>query len=56
MPDTGSLSSLTCGLTAGDLVTAERMRALFGFGLHPFAELRQQQLEAVRMSIECRSD
>src|SRR5688500_8730105 len=33
------------GLTAGDAVTAEQMRALFGCGLHPLAELRQQQLE-----------
>ena len=31
------------GLNAGDPVTAEQMRALFGFGLHPLAELRQQQ-------------
>ena len=27
------------GLTAGDPVTAEQMRALFGCGLHPLAEL-----------------
>jgi conjugative relaxase-like TrwC/TraI family protein len=33
------------GLTAGDPVTTEQMRALFGCGLHPLAELRQQQLE-----------
>jgi TrwC relaxase len=33
------------GLTAGNPVTAEQMRALFGCGLHPLAELRQQQLE-----------
>ena len=33
------------GLEAGDPVTAEQMRALFGCGLHPLAELRQQQLE-----------
>src|SRR5215216_4699097 len=33
------------GLAAGDPVTAEQMRALFGSGLHPLAELRQQQLE-----------
>jgi conjugative relaxase-like TrwC/TraI family protein len=33
------------GLTAGDPVTAEQMRALFGCGLHPLTELRQQQLE-----------
>jgi hypothetical protein len=30
------------GLTAGDPVTAEQMRALFGCGLHPLAELHQQ--------------
>jgi hypothetical protein len=33
------------GLAAGDPVTAEQIRALFGCGLHPLAELRQQQLE-----------
>jgi TrwC relaxase len=33
------------GLSVGDPVTAEQMRALFGGGLHPLAELRQQQLE-----------
>jgi len=33
------------GLAAGDPVTAEQMRALFGCGLHPLAELRLQQLE-----------
>ena len=33
------------GLAAGDPVAAEQMRALFGCGLHPLAELRQQQLE-----------
>jgi len=33
------------GLAAGDPVTAEQMRALFGCGLHPLAELRQQQFE-----------
>jgi conjugative relaxase-like TrwC/TraI family protein len=33
------------GLTAGDPVTAAQMRALFGCGLHPLAELRPQQLE-----------
>src|SRR4030095_15220065 len=32
------------GLDVGDPVTAEQMRALFGCGLHPLAELRQQQL------------
>ncbi len=33
------------GLTTGGPVTAEQMRALFGCGLHPLAQLRQQQLE-----------
>jgi hypothetical protein len=33
------------GLAASDLVSAEQMRALFGCGLHPLAELRLQQLE-----------
>src|SRR4029453_6471450 len=33
------------GLYVGDPVTAEQMRALFGCGLHPLAELRLQQLE-----------
>jgi conjugative relaxase-like TrwC/TraI family protein len=38
------------GLTVGDPVTAEQMRALFGRGLHPLAELRQQQLEGPDLS------
>ena len=33
------------GLDVGDPVTAEQMRALFGRGLHPLAELRLQQLD-----------
>jgi conjugative relaxase-like TrwC/TraI family protein len=33
------------GLDVGNPVTAEQMRALFGCGLHPLAELRLQQLE-----------
>jgi hypothetical protein len=33
------------GLKTGDPVTAEQMRALFGVGLHPLAEQRQQQLQ-----------
>jgi hypothetical protein len=33
------------GLDVGDPVTAEQMRALFGCGLHPSAELRLQQLD-----------
>jgi hypothetical protein len=39
------------GLTAGDPVTAEQMRALFGCGLHPLAELRQQQLEGLDLTL-----
>jgi conjugative relaxase-like TrwC/TraI family protein len=39
------------GLTDGDPVTAEQMRALFGCGLHPLAELRQQQLEGPDLTI-----
>jgi conjugative relaxase-like TrwC/TraI family protein len=38
------------GLAAGAPVTAEQMRALFGCGLHPLAELRQQQLEGPDLS------
>jgi conjugative relaxase-like TrwC/TraI family protein len=39
------------GLTADDPVTAEQMGALFGSGLHPLAELRQQQLEGPDLSL-----
>ena len=39
------------GLTVGDPVTAEQMRALFGCGLHPLAELGQQQLEGPDLSL-----
>src|SRR5512132_1906816 len=39
------------GLTARDPVSAEQMRALFGRGLHPLAELRQQQLEGPDLTI-----
>jgi TrwC relaxase len=38
------------GLAVGDPVTAEQMRALFGCGLHPLAELRQQQLEGPELT------
>ena len=38
------------GLAVGDSVTAEQMRALFGCGLHPLAERRQQQLEGPDLS------
>jgi conjugative relaxase-like TrwC/TraI family protein len=40
------------GLVAGDPVTAEQMRALFGCGLHPLAELRQQQLEGPDLTLQ----
>jgi conjugative relaxase-like TrwC/TraI family protein len=39
------------GLAVGDPVTAEQMRALFGCGLHPLAELRQQQLEGPDLTL-----
>jgi conjugative relaxase-like TrwC/TraI family protein len=39
------------GLAAGDPVTAEQMRALFGCGLHPLAELRQQELEGPDLTL-----
>jgi conjugative relaxase-like TrwC/TraI family protein len=39
------------GLAAGDPVTAEQMRTLFGCGLHPLAELRQQQLEGPDLTL-----
>src|SRR4029450_10557926 len=39
------------GLGAGDPVTAEQMRALSGCGLHPLAELRQQQLEGPDLTL-----
>ncbi|WP_345207195.1 MobF family relaxase [Fodinibacter luteus] len=32
------------GLAVGDEVTAQQMRLLFGFGLHPLAELREESL------------
>jgi hypothetical protein len=35
------------GLDVGDPVTAEQMRALFGCGLHPLAELRLQQMDVI---------
>lgn len=34
------------GLTAGDVVTAEQMQALFGFGHHPLEEARRAEVEA----------
>jgi conjugative relaxase-like TrwC/TraI family protein len=38
------------GLAAGDPVTAEQMRALFGCGVHPLADVRQQQLEGPELT------
>jgi TrwC relaxase len=38
------------GLDVGDPVTAEQMRALFGCGLHPFAELRLRQLAGLDLT------
>jgi conjugative relaxase-like TrwC/TraI family protein len=40
------------GLDVGDSVTAEQMRALFGCGLHPLAELRLQQLEGPDLTVQ----
>jgi conjugative relaxase-like TrwC/TraI family protein len=38
------------GLNAGDPVTAEQMRALFGAGMHPLATQRLEQLDAADLS------
>jgi hypothetical protein len=38
------------GLGAGDAVTAEQMRALFGAGLHPLADQRLEQLDAADLT------
>jgi conjugative relaxase-like TrwC/TraI family protein len=38
------------GLSAGDPVTAEQMRALFGAGMHPLAARRLEQLDAVDLT------
>jgi conjugative relaxase-like TrwC/TraI family protein len=38
------------GLSAGDVVTAEQMRALFGAGMHPLAATRLEQLEAADLT------
>ena len=40
------------GLDAGDAVTAEQMRALFGAGMHPLAAQRLQQLAAADTNIK----
>jgi len=46
----GSGMAGIAGLSAGDPVTAEQMRALFGAGMHPLAELRLQQLEGADLT------
>jgi hypothetical protein len=38
------------GLSAGDAVTAEQMRALFGAGMHPLASTRLEQLDAADLT------
>jgi conjugative relaxase-like TrwC/TraI family protein len=38
------------GLSAGDPVTAEHMRALFGAGMHPLAATRLEQLDAADLT------
>ena len=38
------------GLSAGDAVTAEQMRALFGSGMHPLATHRLEQLDAADLT------
>ena len=38
------------GLSTGDPVTAEQMRALFGAGMHPLAEQRLQQLDGADLT------
>src|SRR6478672_5510620 len=38
------------GLSVGDEVTAQQMRALFGAGLHPLAEQRRERLEGPDLS------
>jgi TrwC relaxase len=38
------------GLSAGDAVTAEQMRALFGAGMHPLAAERLEQLGATDLT------
>jgi hypothetical protein len=39
------------GLDVGDVVSAERMRVLFGAGLHPLAERRQRQLQGPDLTV-----
>ena len=41
----------TDGLSAGDPVTAEQMRNLFGHGMHPLAEQRLHELDRPNLSV-----
>ena len=38
------------GLSAGDRVTAEQMKALFGAGMHPLSQERLEQLDAADLT------
>ena len=44
------------GLDAGDPVTAEQMRALFGHGLHPLADARAQHLDGSDITLDAADD
>src|SRR5215216_4686140 len=46
----GSGLAGTDGLSAGDPVTAEQMRCLFGAGVHPLAIQRLEQLDAAELT------
>jgi conjugative relaxase-like TrwC/TraI family protein len=46
----GSGMSGIDGLSAGDAVTAEQMRALFGVGMHPLAATRLEELEVADLT------
>ena len=46
----GSGTADVDGLSAGDAVTAEQMRALFGAGMHPLAAQRLEQLDATDLT------
>ena len=52
LPEPGSDPGLAGidGLNAGDAVTAEQMRALFGAGMHPLATQRLEQLNAADLT------
>jgi hypothetical protein len=47
---TGSGLAGIDGLSAGDVVTAEQMRALFGAGMHPLAADRLERLDAAHLT------